>query len=231
MEDMQAKKVLGHVVAIIPARGGSKRFPGKNVMLFKDKPLIYHTIEAAQQCPLINRTIVTTEDPEIKRVAASFGAEVIDRPKRLSSDDAKSAVVVAHALSLIPADYFVFLQPTSPLRNSGHIADCLHTFVETDARSAVSVTVVEHHPYKMIQPSTDGISALFDIRYLDMPDQKLPLIYRLNGAIYLAPVKLFLQRNSFFLDPVMPYFMSPESSIDINTHHDLRIAEAIGLER
>ena len=227
MENTETKKILGSVIAIIPARGGSKRLPGKNLLPLNGMPLIAHSIIAAQLCRYIDRCIVSTEDPEIKETALSYGAEVIDRPAQLAEDHITTRQVINYLLvNLLPAlpDYFVLLQPTSPLRSGAQVTRCLELFTVNIARSAVSVTGLNCHPYKTVIAKDGSLHGTAGQQYLDQPDQNLPPAYALNGAIYLTPCRLFLKQGSFFIHPVMPYIMDQRSSIDINTLEDLKNA-------
>ncbi len=219
--------------AIITARGGSKGLPGKNIKLLCGKPLIAYTIEAALQCPLIDNCFVTTDDPKIKDVSRDFGARVIERPPELSTDLSKSSDTVRHALLYIKKkmglpDVFTLLQPTSPLRNSLHLEKCLNEWFESSKYlSAVSVAKVDYHPFKMIYEDDNGAVPVRDIGSLEKPRQQLPEAYRLNGAIYVVKSKIFLENNTFFIKPVMPFLMSEEYSQDIDTEKDFMACEKI----
>lgn len=221
------------IIAIITARGGSKGLPRKNIRELAGKPLIAYSIQAALECPHIDRCIVSTEDSEIKRISINCGAEVIDRPTELAQDSSTSQAVVKHVLetvryqnSTLP-DYFVLLQPTSPLRNAGHLTECIEMFMGSQYRSAISVTEAGHHPFKMLTFKDDKLIPLFGREYLDMPRQLLPEVFRQNGAIYLMSSEVFLKEYAFFADTAMPYLMSEYDSIDIDSEMDLLIAEAV----
>jgi len=224
------------VYAIITARGNSKSLPRKNVRLLSGLPLIAYSIKAALGCKLISRCFVSTEDPEIKSISLRYGAEVIDRPKKLSTGLSLSSDVLVHALKTLKRmkalpDYFALLQPTSPLRKSGHLEECLRKFFLSHASSAVSVVEAEHHPYKEFYLEKHYLEALFHRKYLDQPRQLLPKVFRQNGAIYISDSSLFLKKGNLFIPPVMPYFMKPEESIDIDTAIDFKLAELLINER
>ncbi|NLE26817.1 MAG: acylneuraminate cytidylyltransferase family protein [Clostridiaceae bacterium] len=221
-----------NICAIITARGGSKGLTRKNLRLLAGKPLIAYSIMAGINCPYISRCIVSTEDAEIKQVSLEWGAEVIDRPEIFASDYALSQDVVRHVLESLEAagelpDYFVLLQPTSPLRRSEHITACLDQYFTTSAACAISVTEVEYHPYKTLMLQNDYLKPFVDIESLDKPRQILPRIVRQNGAIYVMSSKLFLDVNSFYAEPAMPFFMTRGESIDIDEEYDLLLAEFI----
>jgi len=220
------------IYAIITARGSSKGLYQKNLQPLAGIPLICHTIGAALDCKEINRCIVTTDDPEIKNISLKWGSEVIDRPPHLASDTALSKDAVRHVLETLDkkADipkYFVLLQPTSPIRTSSHISACLEAFLKSTAKSAISVTEAEHHPGKMFFYKDNTLSPLFDEEQLESPRQLLTTVYRQNGAIYIAPSDLFLSENSFFIQPILPFFMKKKESIDIDSFEDLVLCEQL----
>ena len=220
------------VIAIIPARGGSKGLPRKNLRSLAGKPLIAYSILAARECSQISRCIVSTEDPEIKQLSLEYGAEVIDRPADLATDLALSADVVRHVLETLSGtghqpEYFVLLQPTSPLRTSRHIQQCLQAFLASSAACAISVTETEHHPYKDFNLDQGFLHPLFGAEYLSQPRQRLPAVYRQNGAIYVMKSRAFLEHNGFFVEPALPYIMENKDSIDIDSGFDLLVAELL----
>lgn len=224
---MDRKKII---VAIIPARGGSKGLARKNVRLLAGIPLIAYTIRAALKCSMIKERFVSTDDLEVKRISQKFGANVIDRPRKLSRDKTNMHAVVRHALRIISrrgiyADYFVLLQPTSPLRTSGHIKTCLREFLKSKANCVISVTESKHHPYKSLKLQRGLLIPLFNPLFLNKNRQQLPKIYRQNGAIYAMSCKLFLKKRSFFIPPAMPFIMDHKESIDIDNPFDFKIAE------
>lgn len=228
---MEKKLKSGKIYAIITARGASKGFPRKNLYPLAGIPLIAHSINAALSCPSVSRCLVSTEDAEIKAVSIQWGAEVIDRPIELASDSSLSQDVVRHLLETLRKqgdfpDYFVLLQPTSPLRKAHHIEACLKAFLKSDANCAISMTEAEQHPYKMLLlDKGDNMVPFFNIESLDMPRQLLPKAYQLNGAIYVMPSKIFLEKNTFFVQPIMPYLMKQEEGVDIDSEFDIMLCE------
>jgi CMP-N-acetylneuraminic acid synthetase len=216
-------------IAIITARGGSKGLVRKNICNLAGKPLVAYSIEAAKNCDLIDTVVVTTDDDEIAEISRKFGAEILKRPAELATDTASSYDTVKHVLESganSQYDFFVLLQPTSPLRNATHITEALEQFQKTDCKSAISVCIAEHHPYKDFIAKEGRLVPLFDAKYLGTPRQELVEIYRQNGAIYIMRCHDFLYNtDDFYLPPVMPYVMSAEDSIDIDTALDLRVAE------
>ncbi len=124
-------------------------------------------------------------------------------------------------------EYFVLLQPTSPLRTAAHLTACVEQFCESGARSAISVTQPRESPYKALTEVSGMLCPLFEIEMLDAPRQTLPRTWAQNGAIYLTRTDDFLQTEQFFVPPVMAFVMNAESSVDIDTAFDLRVAEAV----
>lgn len=221
-------------VAIIPARGGSKGLPGKNVRLLGGKPLIAWTIEAALESKAFDLVMVTTEDAGIANTALKYGAEVpFMRPSELASDTAKGTEVVMHALLELKSKgknfmEFMLLQPTSPFRNSKDIQRALALVTEKKLEFLVSVCEAEHHPFWSYTLNNQGV--LVDSsppEYRDSNRQELPQMYRLNGAIYYAKVETFLKEKTFVNSDTIPYIMPRERSIDIDTELDMRLAECL----
>ncbi|GAB5404489.1 MAG: N-acylneuraminate cytidylyltransferase [Aureliella sp.] len=223
------------IAAIITARGGSKRLPGKNLELLHGRSLLSHSIDAALQCKHIDLTCVTTDCDDIAQEATRCCAHVIRRPSELSDDDTSSYDTVIHALDKLEEqgrnfDYFALLQPTSPLRTARHTTEAIELLLAyPESVSVVSVCTMEHSPYKAFLREGAFLTPLFAQETLNVPTQRLPIVFRQNGAIYLMPVDRFRQGNSFFCEPVLPYQMTQESSMDVDTHLDLQIIRAISL--
>ena len=220
------------VTAIITARGGSKSIPRKNIVDVQGLPLIAYSIIAALESRYVDECYVTTEDDEIKEVSKRYGAKVIDRPVELADDHSLSQDAVAHALEQITEskqlpEYFALLQPTSPLRNSTHLSGCVRSFFESESKCAVSVTEAEHHPWKMVLWDNETFSPVIDTQTLEKPRQELPKAFRVNGAIYIMSSQLFLEKRSFFVDPVYPFEMNRETSLDIDSQADLILLNSI----
>lgn len=227
---MSEKKKNAKTIAIIPARGGSKRFPRKNLAILAGKPLLAHTIEAALACEDIERSIVSTDDPEIAEVAKQLGAEVCRRPSELASDTASPESVVQHVLNEFLDTFpetIVYLQPTSPLRTAQDIHACLEIFKKRGAKSTYSVTETEHHPYKNFRIENNCLVPFHDAASLSANKQVLPKVFRQNGAIYVLSAESFRKENSFFLTPAVSYEMSTEQSVDIDTELDLKLCELL----
>ncbi len=218
------------VLAIIPARGGSKGIPKKNIKAVSGKPMINYTIEAAKECEYIDKVIVSTDDEEIAEVSMKAGAIVpFLRPDELASDEAKTIDVVMHAVEFYERkaeryDIIVLLQPTSPLRNSEDIQKALEYYIRKGEKSLVSVSEVTENPILMRQfGENNELTKLVDedstVRRQDMEKY-----YKVNGAIYINSMKE-LNENTSFNDNVMGYVLPQDHSIDIDHPEDIVVAE------
>ena len=216
------------VLAIIPARGGSKGVPRKNIRALAGKPLIAWTIQAALKSRYLDRIIVSTEDSEIAEVAKTWGAEVpFMRPAELAQDDTPGVDPVIHAIRSLPGyDYVVLLQPTSPLRCHTDIDGCIELCENEKAPSCVSVSEPDKSPYWMFTVDAQGrMKRLLELDRTISRRQELPPVYALNGAVYVVQTGSLLETRSFVTESTMPYLMSKNGSIDIDTETDFAIAE------
>ena len=219
-----------NIISIIPARGGSKGIPRKNIRLINDRPLIYYSIEASKSCNLISETYVSTEDREIAEYSNIYGADVIERPLELASDESSSIDVILHALDYLESngklpDAFVLLQPTSPLRTSTDIENAINLFVENDCDSLVSVCELDHQALLNFSLKGDYLIQNTDGRFFASRRQDMPTYYTLNGAIYITTPEFIRKNRSFYADKTIPYVMDRERSIDVDTPLDLKIVE------
>lgn len=211
------------LLALIPARGGSKGIPRKNIKLLGGKPLIAWTIDAAKQARCIDRIVVSTEDEDIAKVALECGADVpFLRPPELAADDTPGIAPVLHALEQLPMfDWVLLLQPTSPLRSVADIEGIVNFCLERGASSAVSICEVSKHPYWMYQrDQSDRLQPLLSNRPEIPRRQDLPPVYTLNGALYLARTDWLQDRKSFIDSETLGYVMPNERSVDIDTLQD-----------
>lgn len=221
---------MGSVHAIIPARGGSKGVRRKNLRRIGGISLLERAIQSAQQCEQIDGCFVSTDDAEIAEVGRRCGARVIDRPLELAADSSLMSDAVAHALEKMAElgempEYFVLLQPTSPLRKASHVSECLMRFFSSGCACAISVCEMEHHPYKAFICEQGQLRPLRDRSSLELPRQELPSILRQNGAIYVLKAESFLAERIFYMEPAMPYLMSRQESVDVDDESDLALAE------
>lgn len=216
-------------LAIIPARGGSKGIPNKNIHPCHAKPLISWTIEAAQASRYIDRLILSSDDEMIINVAKDYQCEVpFTRPQHLAEDDTPGIAPILHAIEQLPDyDYVMVLQPTSPLRSATDIDQCLQHCLQQQASSCVSVCKVEQNPFWMYTKSTQGeLFPLFPGEQYHRR-QELPKVYRLNGAIYLAQTSWLKTHKSFLTEHTLGFEMSLSHSVDVDTLEDLKHAEQL----
>lgn len=215
-------------LAIIPARGGSKRLPRKNVLDLAGKPLIVWTIEAALQSQHIDTVIVTSDDEEILAIANKNGALTIVRPDELAQDTSTSFDAIEHAIrNTNNHDYTILLQPTSPFRTSRHIEEAIQLLDKKDAEAIISVTEMEHSPeWANTLPANDNMVGFLKKEVLNKRSQDLETQYRLNGAIYICSTDKLLHEKSFFIkDKIFAYKMQNEASVDIDKYIDYKWAE------
>ena len=220
------------IVAIIPARGGSKGIPRKNIKQLFGKPLIVWTIEHGKKSRYIGRITVSTEDKEIAEISKKYGAEVIERPEELAKDETPTIDVIFHVLQVVKAENFepglvVLLQPTSPLRNAQDIDNAIELFLKNDCESVVSVCEVEHSLYWSFEIENRYLKPIFGGKYLNMRRQDLPKVYTPNGAIYVSTPEILRKYKSFYCSKTIPYIMPPERSVDIDNEIDFMLAELL----
>ena len=214
------------VLGLIPARGGSKGIPRKNLRELAGKPLLAWTVEAALACPLLDRVLVSTDDDEIAAAARACGAEVpFARPAQLANDDTPDLPVYRHALETLGDEFDVvaWLRPTAPLRTAEDIAAAVRLLEETGADCVRSVCEAEHSPYWMGRVEEGRLVPLLD----DLPPQRqlLPPVYRLNGAV--DAVRCAAVGEELFDGDVRAYVMPPERSVDLDTELDFLLAEVL----
>jgi CMP-N,N'-diacetyllegionaminic acid synthase len=214
------------IVALIPARGGSKGIPGKNLAACAGRPLIAWTLDAAHASSLVERVVVSTDSAEIAAEARTHGAEVLDRPPELADGDTPMLDVIRHALvHLGSLDVLVVLQPTSPLRRAEHVDGALRVLLEDDrADVVVSVVEVPHQfrPGKLLALEDGRLVALG----ADPLHRDTPPVYARNGpaVVVLRPERL---GDELYGGEVRPYLMSALDSVDVDGPDDLRLAEAL----
>lgn len=219
------------MIAIIPARGGSKGLPGKNIKLLNGIPLIAYTIKAALKAALISRVIVSTDDEEIANISKKYGAEVpFMRPKELSTDMATSIDVYKYTINKleqeegITINTFTILQPTSPLRECKQIDAAITLFNEKNGDSVISYCE-EHHPifwHKKIKDDAT-FENIFDDDYI-LNRQQIEKTFYPNGAIYVLKKKL-LRMETYYTANSYGYIMNRNQSVDIDTLDDFEYAQ------
>lgn len=227
---------LDRVLGIVPARGGSKGIPRKNLVSISGRPLLAYTLEEARRSHKLDRILLSTDDHEIAALGRESGVEVpFLRPADLASDVASVDAVVAHALDwmlghegYVP-DAFVILHPTTPLRTAVHIDEAVDMLAASDADAVVSVSPPMEHPAEMVVFEASRMRFLLpDGGYLaGVQRQRYPDCYFLNGAIYVTRTGAFRSTGSRFGRTTVPYMMDPLDSIDIDTMADLVLAELL----
>ena len=217
-------------LGIVPARGGSKRLPRKNMLNLCGKPLIAWSIEAGLNSKYIDKVVVSSDDDDILNISLNFGAETIKRPVEFASDTATTFDAIKHTIENIQKyDYIVLLQPTSPLRDAKHIDEAIELLEEKQADSIISVCEMDHSPlWSNTLPKDGNMSNFLKDEILNKRSQDLEKYYRLNGAIYICKTEKLLEEKSFLLrNDIFSYIMDRESSIDIDEEIDFNMAEVI----
>jgi CMP-N-acetylneuraminic acid synthetase len=222
---INGKTILG----IVPARGGSKRLPRKNLLLLAGKPLILWSLEVGIKSKYIDKLVVSSDDTEILRVSEISGVQPILRPKELASDEASSIFAVKHVIETIDEtfDVIVLLQPTSPLRNEIHIDEALELLVQKEADAVISVSEMEHSPFwANILPDDKSMAGFIKENVKGIRSQDLPKYYRLNGAIFICETVRLMKEKTFMIENnIFAFEMDRNSSVDIDVKEDLLIAE------
>lgn len=217
------------VLAIVPARGGSKGLPGKNIKPLHGKPLLAYTLEAAQQSRYIDRIVVSTDSERIADVAKSWGLEVpFLRPALLATDKAATMDVISHVIGTLQETYdiLVVLQPTSPLRTKADIDGSLELLQEKEGNAILSVVEVDHPvEWANVLPEDNRMDDFIPSEIRFTPRQELPKRYRLNGAVYVARSDYLMEHHNYFYNGCYAYVMPKERSVDIDDEFDLLFAE------
>jgi CMP-N-acetylneuraminic acid synthetase len=232
---MEIQRDDQRILAIVPARGGSKGIPRKNLRLLLGQPLIVYSLKAARSSQYITELVVTTDDREITSVARAHGADVpFVRPPELASDNASQLDVTLHALDVVEQakqihyDIILLLQPTAPLRTTADIDNALEKMFLTGADSVVSFCKAwQGHPYYMYTLDDDRPKHLIEVPSHIIRRQDFPTVYVRNGAIYAAKRNVLVRQHSFYGNDLRAYIMPVERSINIDTAFDLSLAECL----
>jgi CMP-N,N'-diacetyllegionaminic acid synthase len=229
--DDSAPTILG----VVPARGGSKAIPRKNLAVLANKPLIAWTLEVALESGSLDRLVISTDDPQIAEIGKKLGAEVpFLRPTELATDTSTSMDVILHAIRWFDdneryqPDYVLLLQPTSPLRTVTDIRESIKLALAKRADSVVSVCETHLHPLWMKGVNEEGrLVHLHPQSAAPTRRQDLPSVFALNGAIYLALRTFLLSERTFVSDRTYAYVMPENRSLDVDTPWDLYLADLI----
>ncbi|ALP52650.1 acylneuraminate cytidylyltransferase [Candidatus Tenderia electrophaga] len=218
----------GHkVLGVIPARGGSKGLPRKNILPLAGKPLLAWTIATAKASRYLDRVILSSDDEEIMAVARQYGCDVpFRRPDELASDRATTMDALHHAMEQVPGyDIAVVLQPTNPLRTAADIDHSLERLEHSGAASCVTVTEPDKSPYWTFTMDKDVLTPLLGEEYAQKRRQDLPRAWVLNGCVYAVRTPWFREHHRLIGKDTVGQPMPKERSLDIDTELDLQIAE------
>lgn len=216
------------VLALIPARGGSKGLPGKNILPVAGRPLLAWSVDAARAARSVDRVVLSSDDDAIMAAARACGCEVpFVRPASLASDTATTIDVVMHALDALPGyDLIVLLQPTSPLRTAADIDAACERLASSGAPACVSVSPVDQNPYWMYHlGDNQNLVPIVETPPGVTRRQDLPAVYALNGAVYVADTAWLRRTRTFVTRETVAHPMPAERSIDIDTNADFEAFE------
>jgi CMP-N,N'-diacetyllegionaminic acid synthase len=219
-------------LSIIPARGGSKRLPKKNLLKLKNKPLIAYSINAALKSKYIDKIIVSSESKLILNFSKKLGVDTVKRPKKLAKNNSTIFEVIKNVLKYVEPnkyEYIVLLQPTSPLRNEKNIDEAIKLLDKKKVNAVISVCKCSHSPlWSNLLPKNDSMVNFLKKDALNKQSQELKEYYRLNGAIYICKLENLLKEKSFFLKKKIVAYKMPEyQSVDIDTKLDFIIAKTL----
>ena len=217
------------ILAVIPARGGSKRLPNKNILDLAGKPLIVWTIEAALGSRYIDKVVVSSDSDKILNISKSYEVDTIKRPDELASDTATSYDAIKHTIDVIDNqfEFVILLQPTSPFRNNNHIDEAIELFIKKQADAVISVVEMSHSPlWSNTLPKDGSMVNFLKTEILNIRSQDLEKYYSLNGAIYICKIDRLFKEKTFFLNSnIFSYKMAKKHSVDIDKEMDLKFAE------
>jgi CMP-N-acetylneuraminic acid synthetase len=217
-------------IGILPARGGSKRFPRKNVVSLLNKPLLIYAIEAAFESNIFSKVCVSSEDDEILELAAKYGASlVLKRPANLSSDRTPLKEVCAYIIDSFEKQgihyrEFGLLLPTNPLRTAQDICEAYTTFKNSDANFCMSLVKFSHPPQRAVCIRSGYVEPYWGNEFMTQT-QKLESLYRHDGSIIFANTRAFMDKKEFYGEKVVPFFIPQDRSVDIDSRLDLTWAE------
>lgn len=224
-----------NVVAIIPARGGSKGIPKKNIIPLAGKPMISYSIETALKSKYIDKLFVSSDDNEILQIARENGAETIKRPEELAQDNTPDLPVFQHAIKYLiekqnyKPDIIINLRPTCPLRNVNDIDNSVKKMLDTDCDAVRTITESRNHPYWMGKLDGDRLLPFMENINVEKYYQRqlLPPAYIINGGVDVMKVEVILNQNRLYGNDIRAVFMPSERSVDIDDKFDLMFAEYI----
>lgn len=219
------------ILAVIPARGGSKGIPSKNIFNVGGQPLIKYTIDCAKNSKYLDRAVISTDSMEIKRVAEECGGDVpFMRPAELALDTSKTIDCIVHAVKTLKEmgeeyDYVMIIQNTVPLRKGWHVDESIEKIIDSNERSLVSVTEVEQHPILMRTLNEDGTLKNLLPMSSTMRRQDFPKFYKVDGAIAIQKIDKEFNLDTSINDGKLAYIMESKYSIDIDNYIDIKVIE------
>ena len=226
---------FGIMLALIPARGGSKSIPRKNIKDLCGKPLIFYTIDAAKEAKSIDHIILSTDDEKVVSVCKEYDCDIdvpFMRPPELATDGALAIDNYIYTIERLNKEFkykyqeFVVLQPTSPLRNAMDIDNAIQIYLEKDADSVISVSEAIYPPLWAKKIDKNGVlKNYFNIENINKNRQELEKTYVPNGAVFVFRFSLLKERYSYYSEKTYPYIMPKERSIDIDNYIDFKFAE------
>ena len=225
---------MKEILAIIPARFGSKRIPNKNIVDLDGKPLIYYSIDAAKKSKHITKIIVSTDGNEIARISREFGAEIIMRPEELATDTAKILPVLHHVINYLKEkenyypDIVVLLQPDSPLKTSEEIDKVIEKLLNGDYDSTVSVYENSHPPEWLLLKENDEAKFYFGSVPVNIRKQDLKKTYIIDGRVYVVKTDQLMKNKHYILDGKIGLVdLDKLTSIEVDNYDDLEFVRAL----
>jgi CMP-N-acetylneuraminic acid synthetase len=215
-------------IAVIPARAGSTRLPGKNTRPFFGKPLVAHTLEAAREAGVFDEVVVTSDDPRVLEIAAGMNCRPLERPARLATSTTKMSEVLLHLFDqpdYSAVDSFCLLLVTTPLRTAADIVESLSLLEPSGASVVMGVSEFEIHPYFGVWQDESGQWVRVHEEVTLGPSQFFPKMYADNGAIYWCKTDDYLRERQLFSSNLAVYPMPRWKSVDIDTFDDWELAE------
>lgn len=222
------------VLAIIPARGGSKGIPKKNIKRLNNKPLIQYSIDIAKKSQYIDSVVVSTDCDDISSTSIVLGAKVVKRPDYLSEDDSLVVDAIKYTINELDDEYdfIILLEPTSPLRSLEVIENCINKLLDKEIECVATFCETDLPPARVWKISNNDIELFFKNSNPWLPRQKLEKGYQLNGLVYGIKQEVFMNNPSRILtDKISPVITSRDMSIDIDSMLDFKLVELIMKER
>ena len=214
-------------IALIPAKKNSQTVKNKNMFIINNKPLIYYTINESKKSKMINDIYISTDSKKIIDYGKKFNVNVINRPKKYSSNNSLAKDVIKHFIKSLNSNYskndtsIIYLQPTSPLRKAHHINAAIKIYLKNKNSSLISVTDFKHTPFKSLLLKKNKLFPFLKEKYLTANRQQFPKLFRPNGAIYIFRINDFIKKGSIPITNSIPFIMNNKESVDFDDFEDL----------